>query len=104
MSELLEQIDQRLRRIEEMLLEKRGGELLDVDGAAKMTGYSKSHIYKLSSERLIPHFKLGSRILFNEDDLKAWMTQDRVKTKSEIRSDAETYCATYRPAKQRPKL
>lgn len=104
MSELLEQIDQRLRRIEEMLLEKRGGELLDVDGAAKMTGYSKSHIYKLSSERLIPHFKLGSRILFNEDDLNAWMTQDRVKTKSEIRSDAETYCATYRTAKQRPKL
>ena len=49
------------------------------DGCA-FIGISKSHGYKLTSKKLIPHFKRGKRIYFNRKELEAWLLEKRVPT------------------------
>ena len=49
----------------------------------------------MTSKKRIPHYKQGGRVYFKKDELVEWMTERKVKTESEINSDAETYTATH---------
>lgn len=46
---------------------------LSLSEASELTGQSKSTIYRLTSERQIPHIKRGGKLLFNRLELIAWL-------------------------------
>jgi len=43
-------------------------------------GKSESTIYKLTSKKLIPHFKQGRKIYFLQSELDEWLLSNRVQT------------------------
>lgn len=69
--------------------------VLDIDEAALFTGYSKGHLYRLTSTKQIPHFKKDRKVVFVKSELEAWLTENPVKTGAQIDREATTYCATH---------
>ena len=68
--------------------------VLNLEDASFLTGLSKSRLYKLTSNRQIPHYKRGRCVFFDKSELEGWMRENKVATLSEIESDAQSYCAT----------
>ena len=54
---------------------------LGIEQAAAFLGLSQSYLYRLTSERRIPHYKSrgGKRVYFDPEDLKAWAYGRRVE-------------------------
>ena len=92
--EVLQQVMLRLDRIERLTL-IAAKNTLDLQEAVLYTGYSEGHIYRLTSERRIPHFKESRKLYFDKKELDAWMQKQRVLTVDEIDSKASTYVATH---------
>jgi excisionase family DNA binding protein len=46
---------------------------LTIQEAADLTGHAKQTLYRLTSEKEIPHLKRGGKILFKRSDLIAWV-------------------------------
>ncbi len=66
--------------------------VLDLSDVAALTGMSKSTIYKLTSEKKIPHYKPTAKLLyFDRNEVEAWMKQNRVNTQAEAESAAAAY-------------
>ena len=60
--------------------------------AAKFLDLSPSHLYKLTSERKIPHFKPnGKKIYFDEDELVQWLKRNPARTQEETEEKAASY-------------
>lgn len=56
-------------------------EILTMDDACQMLGMSKSYLYRLTSERQIPHFKpLNKVVYFKRSELISWIETGRVHT------------------------
>ncbi len=89
----LNNIEQRLSNIERLLLADR--KVLSFAQAVEYTGISASYLYKLTSARIIRHFKpLGKLIYFAREDLDAWMLSRPIKTRQEINQEAINYVTT----------
>lgn len=65
--------------------------ILNVDEAAKYLTVTKSHIYKLTSQNEIPHYKRGKKIYFKRAELDEWLTKHRIWTRDEIEQKATDY-------------
>jgi excisionase family DNA binding protein len=53
---------------------------------------SKSHIYKLTSNQEIPHYKRGGKKLyFNKYEIDKWVLENKVKTIKDIEQEANAY-------------
>jgi excisionase family DNA binding protein len=86
----LENINDRLRNIETLLLNQKS--VFNFDEIAAYTGLSKSHLYKLTSSGGIPCYKpQGKHIYFNKVEIDAWLMQNRKATNQEIEIQAATY-------------
>jgi len=48
-----------------------------IDEAAKMLGYSRSHMYTLCRTKKIPHVKKGRWLYFYVSEIKAWLEEER---------------------------
>lgn len=84
------QLDQRLDRIEKLLLSNKT--VLTFDEASEYTGLSKSYIYKLTSSQRIPHSKPNGKIIFfNKEKLDNWLLNNEKKTDNEIDNKALSY-------------
>ena len=60
--------------------------------AAKFLDLSPSHLYKLTSERKIPHFKPnGKKIYFDESELVQWLKRNPARTQEETEEKATSY-------------
>jgi excisionase family DNA binding protein len=46
---------------------------LDVNGLAEYIHMSESYVYKMVSKQLIPHIKLGTRTLFERNQIDSWV-------------------------------
>jgi excisionase family DNA binding protein len=46
---------------------------LDVNGLAEYIHMSESYVYKMVSKQLIPHIKLGTRTLFERNQIDNWV-------------------------------
>lgn len=66
-------------------------EVLDLDEAITYTGCARSTLYRLTSAKEIPHYKLGQALRFKKSELDEWLTRTRVATAKEIESKAVTY-------------
>jgi predicted DNA-binding transcriptional regulator AlpA len=70
--------------------------VLDLEEAAMFTGFSIGHLYRLTSNRLIPHFKKSRKLYFKKSELEDWMLERKVMTDKEMESLATTYVATHK--------
>lgn len=69
--------------------------VLNLEDVALLTGLSKSHLYKLTCKRLIPHYKQnGKQMYFDRSEVEAWMKQNRVTTQAEAEQFAIAYTVT----------
>lgn len=90
MSTTIDDIKRQLDRIEQSSL-LVGKEILTLDEAVTYTGCARSTMYRLTSTREIPHYKLGGSLRFKKHELDEWLTRARVATKQEVESKAATY-------------
>lgn len=86
----MEDIKRQLDRIEQYagIASK---EVLDLEEAITYTGCARSTLYRLTSAKEIPHYKLGQALRFKKSELDEWLTRTRVATNKEIESKAVTY-------------
>ena len=69
--------------------------VLNFDDVVLLTGLSKSHLYKLTCTRQIPHYKPnGKQVYFERAEVEAWMRQNRVNTQMEAEQQAIDYVVT----------
>ena len=68
-----------------------GKKILNVDEAAEFISVSKSYIYKLTMDGLIPHYKRGKRLYFKVEELEEWLTEKRGFNRKEIEAKANEY-------------
>ncbi len=93
--ELTQEIQAQLDRIERLTL-IGAKNTLDIKEAAIYTGRSVGYLYRLTSERGIPHFKQAGKLYFSKSELDEWMQQERVLTTAQLNTQAETYCVTHK--------
>lgn len=68
-------------------------EVLTLAEAARYTGLKKSYLYKLTSERVIPHYKPNGKIcFFRRAELEAWLTSNPVATDADLNSRVAAHC------------
>ena len=73
-----EEIKKELKEIKDLLLIKKN--VLNITELTTYTGYSKSHIYKLTSRNLIPYFKpSGKAIFFDRMEIDIWLLKNKHK-------------------------
>ena len=66
--------------------------LLTTTEAAHYLGVKPSYLYKMMMRRAIPYYKPGGKLcFFLREDLDAWLTSIRIKSQSEIESEAAHY-------------
>lgn len=93
--EIRDYMEQRFNRLQIATL-LAAKNVVDVEEAAMLTGYTVKGIYTLTSEKRIPHYKKNGKLYFKKDELEAWMTENKVLTQREINSKAQTYVATHK--------
>jgi excisionase family DNA binding protein len=88
--EKLERLEQRIG--EQNLLMK---EVLNFNDACSYLDISASHLYKLTSQKSIPHFcPQGKKLYFNRTELDEWLQRNRQSSTDEIETMAANYLLT----------
>lgn len=59
-------------------------EILTKTECAELTGFSINTINKYVSEKKIPHYKKGARVLFRQDEITEWLLSHKVQTIEEF--------------------
>lgn len=66
--------------------------VLTIDDVSLLTGVSRSTIYKMTSKKLLPHYKPNSKLLFfNRKEIEEWAQQNRVMSQQEAEQKALAY-------------
>ena len=91
----IQDLSDKLDRIESLTL-IGAKNILDLDEAVLFTGFSKGRLYRLTSEKRIPHFKKSRKLYFKKTELENWMLEQKILTEDEIQSKASTYVATHK--------
>lgn len=81
-----EDIIERLARIEQLIAAQK--EVLGVEECCALTGYSRQHMYRMTSGHRIPHYRRGGKVFFRRSEVEAWLTADKIKTDEELRIEA----------------
>ena len=82
----------KLTAIESLLEEANQTKPLTIQETAKFLNLSQSHLYKLTSERKIPHFKpSGKKIYFDKSELVQWLKRNPARTREETEEKAASY-------------
>jgi len=90
----MEAIIERLNAIERKLdeLAAANKETLNFKEAARYLDVSRSHLYKLTSAKEIPHYKpRGKQVYFEKRELDKWLLQNRQTTRAEMEQSAIDY-------------
>ncbi len=67
-------------------------EVLNFREACRYIDISASHLYKLTSQKRIPHFcPEGKRLFFNRLELNQWLQRNRQLSTAEIEQQASDY-------------
>lgn len=66
--------------------------VLTMDDVVLLTGLSKSHVYKMTCNKEIPHYKPnGKYVYFDKAEIEEWMKRNRVLTTQEAEQNASAY-------------
>lgn len=86
---LLQQIN---KKMEEVNYRK---EVMNMAELAKYTGWSKSYLYQLTSNRIIPHYQpQGKTLFFRRSEIDKWIFQHRIATAEELHVQKEQETVT----------
>lgn len=78
-----------LLQAEQLLLQK---EVLNFTETCRYLDLSESHLYKLTSQKQIPHYcPQGKRLYFRRDELDAWLQRNKQASSQEIDREASDY-------------
>lgn len=67
-------------------------EILSLNEATEFLKLSKSFLYKMTSQKIIPHYiPGGKRIYFKKSDLEDWLLKNRIPPSSEFETNTESY-------------
>jgi len=100
MDNILERLNCIERKLDELAALKRKldelavihKETLNFKEAARYLDISRSHLYKLTYSKQIPHYKpRGKQVYFERRELDKWLLQNRQTTKAEIEQAANDY-------------
>jgi excisionase family DNA binding protein len=69
--ERLNELSERLKSIEELLSISKS--VLNTREVCLLTGYSKSHIYKLTYSGKIPHYRQLKMLFFDRLEIEDWL-------------------------------
>jgi excisionase family DNA binding protein len=63
--------------------------VLTVDEFVAYSGIKKSQVYKLTSQRRIPHYKPpgSKRVFFRKREVQQWLLNNPVRTRDEVRKE-----------------
>lgn len=75
--------------------------ILSITQAAEYLCLSKSSLYKMTSQRLIPFYKVSKKVYFNRVELAEWIDRHKVKTQEEIEQEAILYLSKTRNYRKR---
>lgn len=82
--DLLEKVNTKL----DMILSIQS-ESLTVDALSILTGWTKNHIYKMTSKNVIPYYRPnGKTIFFKKQEIEDWLLSNRQNTIAEIDAKA----------------
>ena len=81
MDNKLDQIQAQLSMLESLL--KGAKKTLTIEDACNYTGYTIGYMYKLTSSGQIPHYKRGTKVFFDMDELDAWLKEIKVENVQE---------------------
>ena len=82
----------KLTAIESLLEATHETKPLTLPEAAKFLNLSQSHLYKLTSERKIPHSKpSGKKIYFDKSELIQWLKRKPARTREKKKKKAASY-------------
>lgn len=91
------QISELTKRVEQVehqqIMEVK--EILSFEDACHFLDLSRSCLYKMVSNKEVPHYKLnGKRVYFEREELKRWLLDTcRVKTMDDYQREAQTIVA-----------
>lgn len=69
-------------------------ETLDFEECASYINQSRSYLYKLTSQGLIPHYKPnGKKIYFKRSELDEWVLKNKVYSADELEEKATNHLA-----------
>ena len=63
-------------------------EVINVIELSDYIRLSKSTIWKKTSNRTIPHFKVGKMLYFNIKEINSWLQSNRVETEEALKEEA----------------
>ena len=87
---ILERLSQIEQKIDQQALLKK--EVLNFNDACTYLDISASHLYKLTSQKLVPHFcPQGKKLYFNRAELDEWLQRNRQSSTDEIEQEAANY-------------
>ena len=92
--ETLQKQDERLKNIEDLLSFSKT--VLNIDEVSKLTGLSKSTLYKLTSNGGIPYYKKAKHCFFDRVEIESWLKSNRIKSMEEIEGEASTYVTLHK--------
>lgn len=90
-------MDEIIVRLENLqrLIESQGihtKEVLNFNEACQYLELSQSHLYKLTSTGIIPHYKPnGKKLYFKRIELESWLLRKRTSTIDEIEQQAADF-------------
>ena len=90
-----QEIKEQLDRIEQyaMIAAKN---MLNIKEAAIILGMTVEGVRYLARNNTLPYYKPNvHRLYFKKSELEEWMTQNRMKSMEELKSEAEAYCFTH---------
>lgn len=83
-----------LKKLQQLLAKQHQSEkpILSVDECAELLGLSVSYLYRLTSEKRVPHYKPhGKKIYFRREEIIEWALSNRVTPDGEITDRIRTH-------------
>lgn len=82
---------QKLNRLETLII-GTSKQIFTVDDVVNYTGFSKSYVYKLVHNNILPYSKPNNRTLFfTKSEIDEWLMKNKSKSISQIEQEAVSY-------------
>lgn len=84
-------IIQKLNQLEKLIIGTTK-QIFTVDDVVNYTGFSRSYVYKLVHNNILPYSKPNNRTLFfNKKEIDDWLLQNKSKSVSQLEIEANNY-------------
>lgn len=84
---IIQRLDAIDKKLQQHLLASK--EILNFQEFCNFCGISESYGYKLTSMRMVPHFKPGGKMVyFRRSEIEEWLLRNPISTKDQLNEEA----------------